>query len=202
MLIHLLLAAGAGTRMGGNKGVLPLGGRPILSRLLDAFEASRLDRAIVVSGAEAPAVEALCTRPRVDVVRNVRWPEGQTSSLQTALGVLPRDATAFLIHPVDHALVDARVLDALASAFVALPQERRESAILRPVFEGGYGHPVLYALRYAAEFLALRPEQSARIVYRRRIDAVLPVTVADDRSMFDLDTPEDLARAERRLRVL
>lgn len=200
MLVQLILAAGAGTRMGGNKGVLPLGGRPILSRLLDAFEASRLDRAIVVSGAEAPAVEALCRRPRVLAVRNERWSAGQTSSLQTALSALPAGTTGFLIHPVDHALVDVATLDALVDAFAALPPERRSTAILRPVFEGGYGHPVLYAAPYAREFLALGPDEPGRAVYRRRFDEVLAVPVADDRCLFDLDTPEDLARAELRIR--
>jgi molybdenum cofactor cytidylyltransferase len=199
MIVQLLLAAGAGERVGGNKAVRPLAGVPALTRLLDAAAASRVARSIVVLGAEAEAVAPLCARPRVATVLNGDWRRGQTSSLQTALHALPPEADAFLVHPVDHALVGADVLDALAHAFVARSPAAARTAILRPRFDADFGHPVLYAAAYASEFLSLGPDEPGRLVYRRHFARVEAVDVADDLCLLDLDTPEDWALAEARL---
>jgi molybdenum cofactor cytidylyltransferase len=199
MIVHVILAAGAGSRVGGNKGALEVGGRPLLARLLDAAAASKVDRTLVVVGAEAERTIPLCARPKVAAVRNDAWRSGQTSSLQAALRALPPACSAFLVHPVDHCLVDAAVLDALADAFVAADAPARATLIARPTFDGGWGHPVLYAAGYAPEFLALGPDEPGRKVYRAHLDRVVGVPVRNGDCLFDLDTPEDLAAVRRRL---
>jgi len=199
VIVQIVLAAGAGVRLGGPKGALRLGGRSLVARALDARETSRVERSIVVVGADADRVAADAARPGTTVVRNDAWALGQTSSLQAGLRALPPEAEAFLVHPVDYALVDATALNAVADAFRDMPAAARATAIVRPRFGAGWGHPVLYARSYAADFLALAPSASAREVYRRRLDRVVPADVADDACLTDLDTPEDLAAARRRV---
>lgn len=199
MIVQVLLAAGRGTRIGGNKAALLLAGTPALTRLLDAAAASRVDLTVVVGGAEAGRVEPLCRRPKTAFVLNRDFDRGQTSSLQTGLRALPPGTEAFLVHPVDHALVGADDLDRLVAAFASAAPEARRDAIFRPTFGGAWGHPVLYAASYAAEFLALSPDSSARVVYRRHLARVVGVPTRDDACLVDLDEPADLAAAERRL---
>jgi molybdenum cofactor cytidylyltransferase len=199
MIVQVILAAGRGTRVGGNKGALVVAGKPLLTRLLDAAARSKIDETVVVVGAEAERVEPLCRRPHVRSVLNADFDRGQTSSLQTALRTLGADVESFLIHPVDHCLVGAADLDALIAARRATPESERPTRIFRPTFRGEWGHPVLYAAGYANEFLALEPDDSARAVYRRRLSRVVGVPVATDACLFDLDTPEDLLGIERRL---
>jgi molybdenum cofactor cytidylyltransferase len=201
MIAHLVLAAGEGRRVGGAKGALDLCGTPLLTRVLDAAAASKVDATYVVVGADAERVARLCARPNVVVVRNDAFRLGQTSSLQAALRELPADAEAFLIHPVDYALVGSATLDALCAAFRGRPATERATLIARPKHGEQWGHPVLYARVYAEAFLALKPETSARVVYRERLDSVLPVAVDDDACLYDLDTPEDRARFEARIRT-
>jgi molybdenum cofactor cytidylyltransferase len=199
MIVQVILAAGRGTRVGANKGALVVAGKPLLTHLLDAAARSRIDETVVVVGAEAERVEPLCRRPRVRSVRNVDFDRGQTSSLQTALRTLGPDVEAFLIHPVDHCLVGADDLDALIGVWRATAEAERPTRILRPTFGGEWGHPVLFAAAYGREFLAFRPDESARAVYRGHLARVVGVPVATDACLFDLDTSEDLVAAVRRL---
>ena len=195
-IVDLILAAGRGTRVGGTKGLLDLGGRPLLTRVLDEVLGSAAAGAIVVLGAEAERVLPLTRRPRVHALFNPDFRSEQLLSIRLALKALPPSAAGFLIHPVDHCLVTRRDLDAMIATFEASDRDR---AIVRPRHEGQWGHPVLYAAPYAEEILALAAADSARSVYRRHLDRVVAVDVPDDSCLFDLDTPEDLEAARRRL---
>jgi molybdenum cofactor cytidylyltransferase len=192
MIVDVILAAGRGTRVGGTKALLDLGGKPLLARVLDEVLASRLSSAIVVLGSDAGLVMPLTRRPRVQALFNPDFRSEQLLSLRVGLKVLPKETRAFLIHPVDHCLVKRPHLDALVDAFEAADPAR---AILRPRHAGRWGHPVLYAAPYAEEFLALKPAETGRVVYRRHLESVAAVDMLDDGTLFDLDTPEDLAAA-------
>jgi molybdenum cofactor cytidylyltransferase len=192
VIVDLILAAGSGTRVGGTKSLLDLGGKPLLARVLDEVLASQASSAIVVLGAEAGRVMPLTRRPRVLGLYNPDFRSEQVLSLKVALAALPKEARAFLIHPVDHCVVKRHHIDALIAEFENSDHQR---AILRPRHQGRWGHPVLYAAPYAAEFLALAPAESAREVYRRNLDRVTAVEFLDEDTLFDLDTPADLDAA-------
>jgi molybdenum cofactor cytidylyltransferase len=195
MIVDVVLAAGRGTRVGGPKSLLDLGGKPLLTRVLDEVLGSSLSSAIVVIGAEAERVLPLTRRPRVQALYNPDFRSEQLLSLKVGLKALPRDARAFLIHPVDHCLVKRHHLDALVAQFEKTDQA---TAIVRPRHAGRFGHPVLFAASYAQEFLELPPSETGRAVYRRHLDRVEPVEFLDDDCLFDLDTPEDLTAARLR----
>jgi CTP:molybdopterin cytidylyltransferase MocA len=196
-IVDIVLAAGRGTRVGGTKGLLDLGGRPLLTRVLDEVVSSHGLEALVVVGAEAERVLPLTNRPRVRALVNRDLASEQLASIRMGLAALPGDSPAFLIHPVDHCLVRRSLLEALVTAFLAAKDQ--DSAIVRPRFGDRWGHPVLFARRHAQEFLALQPGDSGRAVYGRHHDRVIAVDAPDDDCLFDLDTPEDLVEARRRL---
>jgi molybdenum cofactor cytidylyltransferase len=195
MIVDLVLAAGRGTRVGGTKSLLDLGGKPLLTRVLDEVLGSNVSSAIVVIGAEAEKVLPLTRRSRVQALFNPHFRSEQLLSLKLGIKALPLEARGFMIHPVDHCLIKRHHLDALIAAFEAGDQAR---AIVRPRHAGQWGHPVLYAASYAQEFVDLQHKETGRAVYRRHLDAVIPVDFLDEDCLFDLDTMEDLAAARRR----
>jgi molybdenum cofactor cytidylyltransferase len=83
-----ILAAGASSRMGRPKQVLPLRGRPMLQRVLDEAVASRLDEIVLVLGHRADEIREALRLPegnRVRAVVNADWARGQSTSLRLAL---------------------------------------------------------------------------------------------------------------------
>ncbi|MAB90930.1 MAG: 4-diphosphocytidyl-2C-methyl-D-erythritol kinase [Planctomycetes bacterium] len=186
----VVLAAGEGRRMGGNKGLVLLRGEPLVTHVLGTIAASRVDGAVVVIGAEADALRPIAIAQGATVVENPNWPDGQTSSLRCGIAALPAETDAFLVHPVDHALVTPEDLNALVDAFHRSPDPE---FIARPVCGDVFGHPVLFGGSYKNAFLALPQDAPGHTVYREHRDRVSLVSVNNPNVGIDLDTPDDLA---------
>ncbi|MCA9321953.1 MAG: NTP transferase domain-containing protein, partial [Planctomycetes bacterium] len=88
---RIILAAGAGSRLGGAvKALLAIGDRPALDRLA-ALQPPSLGRTIVITGFAADQVETECKRLGLESRRNPNWEQGQTSSLKCGLSMLQDD---------------------------------------------------------------------------------------------------------------
>ena len=88
----VVLAAGRSSRMGAeNKLLQPVHGKPMLTHVLDALDASKAGRIVVVTGHEREAVEALLEGRHVETVHNPDYAEG-TQHVAPQPG-LPRSPT-------------------------------------------------------------------------------------------------------------
>lgn len=143
-LLGVLLAAGAGTRMGRPKALVrDASGVPWVVDGCRMLRAAGCDQVVVVLGAEADAARALVP-DEADVVVAADWELGLSASLRAGLAFAAgTDAEAVLVSLVDLAglppAAGRRVVDA---AGIGTGIERR-GAIARAVFDGRPGHPVL-----------------------------------------------------------
>ena len=120
--MHLLIAAaGSGRRMGasGNKLLLAVAGRPVLSWTLDAALACPVIRWIGIVGqpVDADAVAAIVAAAAPD--RPVRWILGgntRQESVRRGLAALPAEARGVLIHDGARCLVEPELLERCAAA--------------------------------------------------------------------------------------
>ncbi|MCE1179338.1 MAG: NTP transferase domain-containing protein [Micrococcales bacterium] len=150
----LLLAAGAGRRMGGPKALVrDANGTPWVCRALAALAGGGCAPLYVVVGAEAELVrKALgeCDIRDAEIVACHDWEEGMGASLRAGLAALldgdgdgdgdiwrGGDVPAALVHLVDLPDVDERVV-----ARVRAVGEGR-AALARAAYLGVPGHPVL-----------------------------------------------------------
>lgn len=128
----LLLAAGAGRRMGQPKALVE-------GWLVGAVELlSDCDHVVVVLGASAEKARSLLDAHDVTVVVAPDWEEGMGASLRTGLMHLQQgDATRCLLTLVDLPDLTAPVVRRL------LDQPDTETVLARATYEGRPGHPVL-----------------------------------------------------------
>lgn len=101
-----------------------------------------------------------------------------------------RDASGWLVLPADLPLVMPETLRAVARALQA-------SAVAVPVHAGQRGHPVGFAAVCGPALMALVGGQGAAAVVLAH--AAVEVPVDDIGTVTDIDTVEDLARAQRLL---
>jgi CTP:molybdopterin cytidylyltransferase MocA len=134
----LLLAAGAGTRMGRPKAlVVDDDGTSWLARGVEALRAGGCDEVVVVLGAAADEARGLVPDD-VAVVVAVDWAEGMSASLRAGLKHLEdTDADAALVSLVD--LPD--VTDAVVRRVLATGAD--PAALIRTTYDGRPGHPVV-----------------------------------------------------------
>ena len=191
----VLLAAGAGTRLGlGPKALLRFRGRTLVEVLADILLAGGCREVVVVLGADAATVRAATDLSRHPVIDNPDWATGMGGSFR--LGVA---AAA----PEDHvlmALVDQPGLTAETVArLLAAHRRGRVTAAAYPgpgPGPGGKlqrGHPLLLDATLRAEAAeAATGDAGARLFLQAHPELIDLVDCSDLSGGEDLDTPDQL----------
>jgi molybdenum cofactor cytidylyltransferase len=192
----LLLAAGKSSRMGENKMLAEIDGRPMVARTAQRLLASRARPIVAVLGNEAEAVDAALGRLPVERVMNPDYADGMATSLVKGIAALPADVDGVVVCLGDMPLIAGRDLDRLIAAFN--PLEGR--AIVVPTRRGQRGNPVLWGREFFPEMLALSGDQGARRLIEEHADRVAEVEMDNDSVLIDIDTPEALAELRERVK--
>jgi len=186
----VLLAAGAGTRLGLPKALVRWhDGRLLVERGIALLRDGGCDRVLVVLGSRAEEVLATADLGGAVPIVNGGWAEGMGSSLRTALGALATTAAgAAVVALADQPLVGAEAVRRLVA---------RWRASAPPVVVATYGgarrNPVLLDRRAWDRVAATaRGDVGARPYLREAGDRVVAVPCDDTGSAADVDTAEDL----------
>ena len=191
-MIGIVLAAGASSRMGRPKALLPIGTETFVSRVCRVLAEGGVDDVIVVVGPETSDVRHELDRAgiRARVVENPGRDQGQLTSLQVGLTAADRPGVeAVLVQLVDAPLVAASTVRAVLETF-----RRTRAPIVRPAFGARHGHPVIFARSLFEDLRAADPAVGARAVVRAHAARGVDVPVDDPGACQDIDTPEDYQR--------
>jgi CTP:molybdopterin cytidylyltransferase MocA len=179
----VLLAAGAGSRLGRPKALVELGGEPLARRGAALLRDGGAAPVVIVTG--AAAVEL----PGVIGVHNPDWPTGMGSSLAAGLRSVPDGCAAAVVALVDQPLVGAEAVRRLIAA------HRAGASVAVAAYQGAPRNPVLLAREHWAEVISLAVgDTGARPFLRAHPDLVTLVECGDTGSPDDLDTSADLDR--------
>lgn len=195
MITRLVLAAGAGRRMGRTKALLDFGDRTALE-IVAGLTIAGESETLVVTGHDQEAVTDEATRLGLRCVHNARWDDGRTTSVQAGLAARDERSRGVLVHPVDMPLVRQAEYDACLATWREADDAR---AIVVTSFDMRRGHPVLFGAAHFAAIEALGPDEPLRRVMHGNVDRVRHVVVANEGVLVDLDTPDDYEAARRRL---
>lgn len=191
----LVLAAGAGSRMGGRpKSLLEFDGVALIQRLLTALSHAGVDPVVVVLGHHAEHIAPLVQTFPVTLVRNPRPDEGQVSSLRCGLAAVDAEADAVLVALADQPLVNAQDIGSLISAWEQRPAGRE---VLVPEVAGEPGNPVMFSAKVREQILAGAAHVGCREWRSAHPDAVQMFRTDNRHFKIDLDTEEDMARFAR-----
>lgn len=183
----IVLAAGSARRFGGRKLLAPFEGRPLLHHALASARAAPVDQLVVVTGAEAPVVEA-CVRafdPAIRLVHAADHAEGMAASLRAGVAAVAGADGAFVFLG-DMPRVPHAVLEPLAVAV------RAGAAAAAPVFGGRRGNPVLLSAKLFPEVAGLTGDRGARPILDGLGAGLSLVEASDAGVLFDVDHPSDL----------
>lgn len=191
----VLLAAGAGARLGGRpKPLLELGGVPLILRQLIALSGAGVDEVVVVLGHHADAIEAAVRAFPITLVRNPRPDDGQPSSVRLGLQALSPKLDAVMVALADQPLLDAQDITALIGAY----KKRGDAAMVVPLVrtEDGSqpGNPVIFDAALRDEWLAGAADLACRRWRLAHPERVRWFESDNRRYRIDIDTPEDIER--------
>jgi molybdenum cofactor cytidylyltransferase len=190
MITAVVLAAGASTRMGVNKLLLPLGGEPLVRRTVRQICDAGFDDVLVVVGNDwentAAALDGLPIRHAV----NTDFASGMGSSFFTAIAHMG-DSTAAMFALADQPFVTTHEYRTVLQTY-----RDRAPAIVSVRYGDVMAPPHLFAREFFPELARL--EHGARPVLQRHHDRTLVLQFAPD-LLLDIDTQEDYELAQRRV---
>lgn len=182
----LLLAAGAGRRMGRVKQLLPWGEKKLLTHVL-AEVLSLGQPTYLVLGAHAEEIRAELPEGPYTVVLNDRWEEGMGGSIAAGVAAIPDQDSPeqILVCLGDQPFVTKAYLQQLMMA---------DPALIRATAYGQRaGVPAVFPVRYRTKLGQLTGDAGARNLLREE-SALLRFSA--ETAIIDLDTPEDYQRYE------
>jgi CTP:molybdopterin cytidylyltransferase MocA len=176
-VVGVLLAAGAGSRMGGPKALFgPLAGdESPVSQVAGWMHAGGCEEVVVVIGARAADVRAsLPLLSWLRIVEATDWSRGMGASLGAGLAYATSgSACAALVTLVDLPDVRVPVFERLLAA-ADRQGDSLSSSLARATYEGRPGHPVLIGRSWWATAARLaRGDQGARELFTTRPNSLI-----------------------------
>jgi molybdenum cofactor cytidylyltransferase len=186
----ILLAAGAGSRMGSPKQLLPFHGQPLIRHATNAAIDSGCSPIAVVLGSAADKIRPALLGLDLILTENPLWADGMGTSIQAGLRALePHSLDAVILTLTDQPLLSADIYRRLRTEF-----ERTHRSIVTSEYSGTVGVPVLFGRQHFGELMALEPDRGCKgvILHHKNIALRIPCPEAE----FDLDTPQDYQRIQ------
>jgi molybdenum cofactor cytidylyltransferase len=185
----VILAAGAATRMGKLKQLLPYRGRTLVEHSIRQAVEAEFHPIFVVVGAEADAVQAAIAAQPIEIVQNRHWRSGMGSSIAAGIRQLQEsgaESGAVAILLGDQPLVTAEHLLAMRSLL-----HTRENPVVAAQYQGTLGVPALFKRELFSMLASLPPDAGARHFLRNSAIAITEFPLPE--AAVDIDTPTDFA---------
>ncbi|MFZ5426400.1 MAG: nucleotidyltransferase family protein [Thermodesulfobacteriota bacterium] len=190
----LVLAAESSPKVDGFAPLLPIRGSTALGLAVRALRRAGVDDMVVLAGRDALEVHAEAARLGLGCVSGLAG-AGGLPRVRAALDALPDGLDGVVFMPADRPLVRPATIRALAESLGGRP-------VVRPVFRGERGKPVLAA----AQALSSIGSWSAASGLEGALEALEAlhgaeeVPVADSNILLGIGTGEDYREAMRRVR--
>jgi molybdenum cofactor cytidylyltransferase len=185
----VVLAAGASTRMGTQKLLLPLGGEPLVRRVVRQVCEAGFDDVLVVLGSEHADTLAALDGLQVRYAVNLQFASGMGSSFRTAVEHLA-DSAAAMFALADQPFVTTREYRTVLDTY-----RKHAPAIVSVRYGEVMAPPHLFERELFPELAQL--QHGARSVLQRHLERTIVLQFPPD-LLVDIDTPEDYELARSR----
>ncbi len=183
----VILAAGASTRMGTPKQLLPYQGQNLLEHTIEKAITSLCKPVIVVLGANAQQIHSQINQDSVTVVENPHWHLGMGSSIRRGILFITNhyeNIDAAIITVCDQPFLSTEIINNLVTTYYST-----EKPIIACQYADTLGVPVLFSQQFFSELANLGETGGAKKLIHKYCDRVFPLPFP--LGAVDIDTPQD-----------
>jgi len=185
LLAAIILSAGASSRMGRPKALLPYREGTFLEHLIQVTRHPRIGVTRIVLGAGADEISTIAKLDPSQIVLNRNWEQGQLSSIWAGIRSLENVETdGIILCPVDHPLVSAALVSELVEQFYS-----NQKLIVLPTYNQRRGHPAIFSKELFSELLSAPADKGARTVVWAHAANVLEVPTEEEGVILNINSP-------------
>ncbi len=156
-------------------------GKPVITRIAEIAQRSRIDHIRLVTGARAAEVRAATRHLGLKSIHDrAHQSGGAVSALKAGLRALPQPLSAVLALPGDQSRLQPKVIFHILAAYA-----RGEGEFIVPRYRRRSGYPVLIGARYWSDILKLPRQSSFRAIAQRFLDEITFLDVDSDSIFHD-----------------
>jgi molybdenum cofactor cytidylyltransferase len=198
MLDAVVLAAGTSSRMHQeNKLTMTMGACLIIEKVIAELSKSKIGKIIVVLGHEHQKVkEVLSKYDQVNFVYNSIYEKGQLSSIQAGMSEVRPESQGFMVCLGDMPMITTDNYNFLIDQFADITNEIAKP-IIRPIFKGSPGHPVIFHQSYKNVILSTHFSKDCKDIIKSNIRNFKGINVNTINYFFDVDNHIDYDRLIR-----
>ncbi|WP_319481130.1 nucleotidyltransferase family protein [uncultured Draconibacterium sp.] len=182
----VLLAAGASSRMGQPKPLLPWAEQTLIEHQVNTLSATG-QSVVVVLGNQAENISPILNGLPVKFIINKNWEQGMGTSIATGVRFVEQhfpDCNGVLISLIDQPLITTDHLNKLLTNF----EPGKQQIIVSQANSGWQGVPGIFDRFYFKNLLNLSGKQGAKSIFRKYIHQVKAIPCGE--ILADMDTPE------------
>ena len=182
----IILAAGESRRMGFPKMLLTFKDRTMIENVIANVTESKVDKIIVVLGADRDAIVERIGKLGVKYCYNENYKEGMLSSVRCGFRNIPSDYNAVLVFQGDQPLITPDAINTVIEAHLSYGK-----GIVIPVYKKRRGHPLLIDIKYRDEIEKLSPDKGLRSLANKFSDDVQEIDIDEPGILRDFDTLDE-----------
>ncbi|MEO8860509.1 MAG: nucleotidyltransferase family protein [Ginsengibacter sp.] len=183
----IILAAGSSGRLGQPKQLISFKGKSLLRHAVDEALQTSLQPIITVTGAHDDAVIKTLDETKVNIMKNLNWEEGISSSIRCGLNALQEispitDGVIFMV--CDQPYVTHYLLK-----YLLKEQQKSSLPIVASSYENILGTPVLFHKSFFSQLMELTGDTGAKKILKHYPQKA--TSIPFPKGKIDIDTLED-----------
>jgi molybdenum cofactor cytidylyltransferase len=178
--------------MGKPKLLLPWKDHTIIEETVDQVLEAGYDSVVVVLGEFWEQVqETLGDRP-VKIARNLNYRAGMAGSIKAGVAFVDAQTTAFAV-----VLGDQPQIEAKTHKLVMANYRKKKKGICVPVYEGNYGHPVIFSMDYRTKIFGLQGDQGGAGIIAAHESDVATLELKTPEIVGSINTPKEYEKHKK-----
>lgn len=188
----IILASGSGSRMGKNKLLIDINGKPMIEYILNNVRKNGFSEYHVVSIYE-DILKLAAQKFGMQTILNDNPALGQSRSIVLGTQNCSDGCDGFMYFTGDMPALQKETIEKLLKAF------DKDNNITVPIYDGHRGSPVIFPKRFKGQLECLTGDTGGRQIIERYKDQVTFVEIEEGWQGLDVDTEEDLARVKGKI---
>ena len=183
----VILAAGASSRLGNIKQLLPFNGKTLLQHVIDEATEAGAQPIVVITGANANKVSSSISDSKVNIVVNENWQDGIASGIVAGVRqIIKLDGRIkkMILAVCDQPFVSSALFEQLDQML-----NKSGKPIIACTYADTLGTPALFTAKYFDQLLGLKGDEGAKKILKKNREDV--TTIDFPKGEIDIDTQKD-----------